>query len=166
MDSFNVCFNPANITERPSGLFWFVSNGYYIKIYAAIQAAIGVISTVGNLLVLLSVRHETKKIKTKARRQKHLFKYTKASLSLCDLLSAMSLIFVGMVEFESFCQVPTFSLNLDWGVASLQGPFQTISFYHLMFMGVQRYLAVTQPFSQTTFSQRKFFFCLSLVSFE
>ena len=164
---FKFCIDPENFTtsnETEStliGLVWHVKDANVIKVYAAIQCSLGIISVLGNCLVISYVHNATKPKHSRKRHQNNFHKYTRGSLAFADILSGVTLVIGAVLEFYSPCKPPEYAQGLDLILMIMQVPFLVNSFYHLTFMSIQRYQAIINPLEQMQTSKRKYFTFLS-----
>ena len=153
------CFELGNrsIQLNSSDMIWHVTDGSYARVYTIIQFTLGILVCIGNSLVISSVYSAKRKDRTD-----HM--YTKSSLAVADLLSGINLVVAGLMEFNTSCLLPSFSTRYDKVVMIAQIPLQTTACYHLTYMSVRRFIAISRPYNHHPSPPGKmFFFSLTLL---
>lgn len=155
-DLIGFCYDPLEYSHELRGVktdqIWLVADGYYAWIYSLLQLIIGVITMIGNMLVIFSIFSIPKR-----HRLHH--KYSKASLAFADFCLGCTVTFEGILDMTSDCPLPNYRKNPATQYLILI--FMTVSYYHLTFMSVCRYKAVVNPFDQAKTTRRTIFLQLA-----
>jgi len=149
---FGFCYDPLDFTHEAIGngltsdQIWIISDGYYAWVYSLLQLIIGIITVIGNLFVICSIFAIPKR-----HRLHH--KHSKPSLALADFCLGSTLTFESIVDMSFDCPLPKYRKNPVTQYLILI--FMTISYYHLTFMSICRYKAVSNPFTQAKTTRKK-----------
>ena len=140
------CYKLVNSTSNMTSgdMFWIVNDDFYIRVYALLQLIIGILTVVGNIVVVLYVYSEPKR-----RRKFH--KYTKASLAVADIFFGVTIIASSVIEILIPCHKSSTLFRF------LLGMFLVLSYFHLTFMSLYRCHAVKCPENHASITKKKFF---------
>ena len=131
----------------PEGFIF--SDKYYRNITA--QLIISVISVFANALVIVVMIKNLKKDKT-------LHKYTKLSLAIVDLLTALVTMANASLLLYAKEDMNDTVISMWVYLTIFQMHFMTTSFCHLSLMSIRRYLAITSPIEYCLNSSKKRYF--------
>lgn len=151
-----ACYDPTENGTRelhPTENIWFVDDGFYAWIYAIVQSTLGIVTIIGNLLVIGSV-YSIPKI------ERGLHQYGKASLATADLLLGVTIICRTAWEIITSCPLPKYFVDFMWFKAALT-ILMCVSFLHLTMLSMFRYRAITQPFQQAKICYKK---CIQILT--